>query len=451
MKNLHLFSIILLFATAILPACQAGNSQANTQNTYTEKLEAFPKLLDRPETIKMGKEWENITNEYLAYRDKILKDDQDLESRLRLAQLFIVEARVTGEHGHYYPAALKVCDDVLERAKENQDMYFMASTIKAGVQLSQHDFIGALNTGLEALAINPLNAQIYGVLVDAYVELGEYDKAVEMADKMVSIRPDLRSYSRVSYLREIFGQMEGPENAFDAMNLAVDAGFPGTEESAWARLTLGYMYWNYGRTDEAKDQFEIILEQRPNYPFAIAALGDLAMEMNQKVEAEKLLTQAASIIPEVGFYESLASLRKEQGNEDEYQKLISDIQEMYADDVETGHNMAMEYVNFYLHVNPDLDKAIEYAMVEYEKRNKNIDVNKVLAEIYYRRGEFSKAAEHIKAASVTGSKNPELLCLRGLVAIANNDMKSGKKDIEMAFKLNKKLSSDLAQKAKKQI
>src|SRR5690606_19787165 len=123
MKNLQLFSIILLFAATFLPSCQTGNSQPNVENTYTEKLEAFPKLLDRPEAIKMGKEWENITNEYLAYREKILKDDQELESRLRLAQLFIVEARVTGEHGHYYPAALKVCDDVLERSKENKDMY----------------------------------------------------------------------------------------------------------------------------------------------------------------------------------------------------------------------------------------------------------------------------------------------------------------------------------------
>ncbi|MBK7428114.1 MAG: tetratricopeptide repeat protein [Saprospiraceae bacterium] len=451
MKNLQLFSILLLLAMAFIQACQTGNSQPNADNTYTENLEAFPKLLDRPENIKMGKEWENVTNEYLSYRDKILKDDQELESRLRLAQLFIVEARVTGEHGHYYPAALQVCDDVLERSKENKDMYFMASTVKAGVQLSQHDFTGALKTGQEALAINPLNAQVYGVLVDAYVELGEYDKAVEMADKMVSIRPDLRSYSRVSYLREIYGQMEGPENAFDAMNLAVDAGFPGTEESAWTRLTLGYLYWNYGRQEEAKEQFEIILDQRPNYPFAIAALGDLAMEMNQKEEAEKLLTQAAAIIPEVGFYESLALLRKEQGNETEYQKLVTEVNKMYTDDVATGHNMSMEYINYYLHVTPDLDKAMEYAQIEYKTRSKNIDVNRLLAEIYYKKGDYTKAQSILKLHQSQAPKILHYFCLRGLIAMANNDKKSGKKDIEMAFKLNKELSSDLAEIARKQI
>jgi hypothetical protein len=39
--------------------------------------------------------------------------------------------------------------------------------------------------------------------VDGNVEMGNYDSAVAFADKMVALRPDLTSYSRVSYLREI--------------------------------------------------------------------------------------------------------------------------------------------------------------------------------------------------------------------------------------------------------
>ena len=51
-----------------------------------------------------------------------------------------------------------------------------------------------------------------------------------MADKMVSIRPDLRSYSRISYLREIHGDMPG---AIEAMKMAIQAGYPGYEDRAW--------------------------------------------------------------------------------------------------------------------------------------------------------------------------------------------------------------------------
>ena len=51
-----------------------------------------------------------------------------------------------------------------------------------------------------AVALNPNNAFVYGLLCDANVELGHYDEAVRMADKMNQVRPDLRAYSRVSYL-----------------------------------------------------------------------------------------------------------------------------------------------------------------------------------------------------------------------------------------------------------
>jgi hypothetical protein len=54
-------------------------------------------------------------------------------------------------------------------------------------------------------------------LVDGNVEMGNYATAIEEADKMISIRPDIRSYSRASYLREIHGDYPG---AIDAMKLA---------------------------------------------------------------------------------------------------------------------------------------------------------------------------------------------------------------------------------------
>ncbi len=49
--------------------------------------------------------------------------------------------------------------------------------------------------------------------IDYYVNPCSYDEAVKMADKMVSIRPDLRSYARVSYLREIHGDVGGTPRA----------------------------------------------------------------------------------------------------------------------------------------------------------------------------------------------------------------------------------------------
>ena len=45
--------------------------------------------------------------------------------------------------------------------------------------MSQHQFADAKKLAEEAKTINPDNAYVYGVLVDANVELGNYEEAVE--------------------------------------------------------------------------------------------------------------------------------------------------------------------------------------------------------------------------------------------------------------------------------
>jgi tetratricopeptide (TPR) repeat protein len=92
------------------------------------------------------------------------------------------------------------------------------------------------------------------------------------------------------------------------LELAAKAGIPGQEARSWALLTLGKLYHIYGEPEKARSLFEGILTERPDYPFAIAALGELDLEQKKYDQAEKQLKRAVEIIPEVGFYEALAQL-----------------------------------------------------------------------------------------------------------------------------------------------
>ena len=152
----------------------------------------------------------------------IAENPDDKKSMLGLASLYIQELRITGDHMYYDMAALQQINNVLSIDPEN----FEALTYKTLVYLSQHHFAEGLELAEKAHSINPYNAFIYGLLVDGNVEMGNYKKAVENSDSMVSIRPDIRSYSRISYLREIHGDYPG---AIEAMKLAVGAGMPGDE------------------------------------------------------------------------------------------------------------------------------------------------------------------------------------------------------------------------------
>ena len=409
MKNYfqsHSFPIIGIFTLFFCFSCKNNDIQS-TANTFD-----VPTLIERGEKIKLGKEWDQIQNLYALKLSDLRKNKNDNNAKLVLSQLFIKEARVTGEHGHYYPAALKMLNSILEDQKIDKDLQFRTLMTKAGVELSLHEFDQALTTGTEALKMNNRNAQIYGVMVDANVELGNYKKAIAYADKMVSIKPDLKSYARVAYLREIHGDVEG---AIRALKLSVQAAYPGTEEAAWASQTLGDLLFQYEKIQEAESTYKYILQTRKDYPFAVAALGDIYLEKNDLEKAEAKYKEAMEIIPEVSYYVQLAKLYKSQNRVAEMLSLKNEIFEMLEDDVASGHNMNLEYADLYLHLLDDPKKALQYANLEYEKRPINIDVNRMIAKIYLSLDNKSKAKDHMAMASITNSIHPDLKELQELL------------------------------------
>src|SRR5688572_5372634 len=206
---------------------------------FFRKDTPVPTLKDRKGEIALGAEWLNTKKAIESLQEELRQDPDNVKAKLALAQGYIQEARITGDHNYYDKASLELLEDILKKEPENYE----ALCCQATVLLSQHHFTEALEVAQIALKINPDNSFIYGLLCDAYLELGNYPKAVEMADKMVSVRPDLRSYSRVSYLREIHGDNAG---AIEAMKLALSAGVPGMEQTEWIRINLGQLYEHVG-------------------------------------------------------------------------------------------------------------------------------------------------------------------------------------------------------------
>ena len=387
----------------------------NSPTMHRSKADDFvlnpkvPKLLDRNTKLQMGQEWELVQNQYSKNLQQIRKNKDIQEAKLNIAQLFVNEARITGEHPYYYPAALNLLDEILDTESTDHDLLFRTLSTKATVLLSLHQFKEALETGEKALTYNQHHAQIYGVLVDAHVELGQYEAAIQMADKMMLIRPDLRSYARVSYLREIHGDVKG---AIEAMQMAIASAPVGYEESAWTRLTLGQLYQQYNQLEAAEQQYQVILKERKDYPFAIGALAEVEMEKGNFAKAEKYLKEALAIIPEVGFTINLAKVYQATNREEEAEALAATIPAMLAEDEAAGHNMNLEYAEVYADILGNIDKALAYTQKEFIKRPKNIDVNLKLAELYVQKNDLAKAQIHVEAAQITNSKHPKLLHLQ---------------------------------------
>ncbi|MDQ3142643.1 MAG: hypothetical protein M3Q56_10410 [Bacteroidota bacterium] len=403
--------ILLIF---ILHSCQ-NPSEENTKKSTLDvtPYENFPKLLDRHPSLYHDKEWETVQSTYGQVREEIIHGKNPYESKIKLAELFIQEARITGEHPHYYPLALAQFEEVINSKVENKDLIFRALLGKASVQLSLHDFNNAKTTAEEAVKINPYNAQIYGALVDANVELGLYDKAVEYSDKMISIRPDIRSYSRVSYLREIYGLVNESE---ESMKLAIQSGLPGSDERAWAMVTFADFLHQYNKDKEARNVLDRVLMERIDFPFAYGSLAEIEIDNKNYAKAKEYLDKGSEIIPEVGFYVSYAEIYKAENNTTHFKETIEKVLSMMKEDTDKGHNMDLEFAHLYANVLQDYDQALQYANKEYEKRPENIDVNRCIAMIYALKGDKEKAKQHLLKAARTGSKHPELKEIKNLIA-----------------------------------
>ena len=458
MKPFVALSIISIALT--LNACTNAQGGAEAGSKEAKRSEQFviPDLPARAQTVGSQTEADQLRERSERLKTKLTNDPNDIKSLLALSEVFITEARITGNYAANHDAALDIIDHVLlltkaktKDAKAN-DQRGEALTLKAVIRLSQHQFQEALELGKDAVAIDPHRAFNYGVLVDANVELGNYAEAVAMSDKMVGTRPDLRSYSRVSYLREIHGDVSGAEQA---MEMAIKAGYPGAEETSWCRVQLGGIHERSGDLKKADEQYAAALAERADYPFALAAAGRVAGKMKNYTKAEAFLKQAITRMPDAHFHADLARVYKLQGKEAEAAEEIRITEETLIGlsgkehgtthtDHGHSHEVGLEMARFELEFHKDLPTALANAEHEFEHRENNIEVNSALAAILYVSGNLSEAQVHLDMAKKTGSKNAELLLIEGLINTANGDKAAGKKLINEAFTRDPYLQHALA-------
>src|SRR3954469_12201993 len=173
--------------------------------------------------------------------------------RVALAGEYLQRVRETGDVAVYQRAEL-LLRGVLAREPRNAD----ALVALGGLALSRHDFAGGLGlahrsqAGLAALP----------VMVDALVELGRYGDARRALQRLADLKPNLSTYARVSYLRELHGDLGGAASALD---LAAAAGGPAPENAAAIDVLQGDLALVRGRPGEARRAYGRALSQAPRY------------------------------------------------------------------------------------------------------------------------------------------------------------------------------------------
>ena len=200
-----------------------------------------------------------------ALERDIAAEPGDAELYAALGNAFLQKVRETGD-ATFYARSQTAFGQGLRRDPHDAG----SLTGMGALLLARHDFNGGLRFGMRAHAEAPEVVRPYGVIVDAQIELGRYREAARTLQTMVDRKPNIASYSRVSYYRELNGDLGG---ALAAMRLAVAAGGDAPENLAYVQTLLGNLQFERGKVSAAEAAYRLALARYPKYVPAEAGLA----------------------------------------------------------------------------------------------------------------------------------------------------------------------------------
>jgi tetratricopeptide (TPR) repeat protein len=326
---------------------------------------------------------------------------RDAETWARLARAFVHKARQSGQSALYAQAK-----DAADQALLMQPAHPAALEVRQAVLLNEHRFAEARRLAEEIVRRAPADAVAWGTLGDSALELGDYQTAADAYQRMVDLKPDLRSYSRGAWMRWLVGDGDG---AVELMATAAQSGRG--EPRAFCLVQLGDLRAHRGAYDQARAAYEEALSEQPGYAPALAARGRLHLAGGRTGEALADLEAALRVQPttatRAAYVEALWAAGREAQAREELARLDREGRR------EDPRALALFYASH------DLEPALALSLAQREAAARpDIFSLDVLAWALYRNGRLDEAWAAIQQATRLGTRDPRMRYHRGRIAAA---------------------------------
>ena len=375
--------------------------------------------------------WSNTDAVVSKTQQQLRAHPNDEHSYVVLGEAYEQKARDVGDPTYYAKA-----DAVLQQARKLQPNDAEAVAAQGSLALSRHDFAGALALGQLAHRLDPYSANVLGIISDADVQLGKDADAIQTAQQMVNLRPDLSSYSRISYIRELHGDFAG---AIVAMQAAAVAGGPAAENVAWTSWQLGTLYFDEGRLDAAQREFERGLAIYPRYMHCEAGLAMVAAARGDYQTAIADYTAALNVMPFPLYIINLGDVYAAAGRPQDAAReygLVNVIEKLFQ---ANGVNVDMELALYQADHHRNLPQALTLAQQNNQLRP-SIMAADALAWTRYQSGDCRGAVAAERQAMRLGTRLPLMLFHAGMVARCVGDVDTATADLQQTISLNRHFS-----------
>lgn len=420
-RRVKLFLILALALFAIAVLSWAATNLFSTADLPTNEALTFP----------------SAEQQIALYQNKLAQVPNNPYFLAQLGLAHLQQARETADAASYLQAEAAFIESL------KHDPQQIDALVGQGVlALARHDFTQALEWAEQARAANPFRADVLGIIVDAQVELGRYEEAVASAQQMVDMKPGLASYSRISYIRELHGDIPG---AIQAMQEAAEAGLPGEEGTLWAMYQLGTLYFNAGQLEQAEAIYRQALQFQPDYPYALAGIGRIQAAEGSYNAAIAILEPLAIRLPLPQFVIQLGDVYQRTGQHEKAQQqydLVRVIQQLNAG---SGMNVDLELALFEADYGSPA-AALTQAQAAYNARP-SIHAADVLAWALYQNGRYEEAHTYSQEALRLGTRDALLHFHAGLIAHQLGQTAEAQHHLTQALTINPAFSLHYAETA----
>ncbi|HEX9820718.1 MAG TPA: tetratricopeptide repeat protein [Methylomirabilota bacterium] len=377
------------------------------------------------------------------YQARVARDPDDFLGYSKLGIAYVQKARDTGDVAYY-----DLADKALRRSLAlvpRGPAAGAATAWLAVVELARHQFRDALATAERAIALGPGELYPYAILGDAYVELGEYDRAAQAYAKMSELSGPLHPHSRVAYLKFLTNDPAGAIVHARRAVAAVPGGAP-AENVAWTHAQLAELLFHTGDLAGAEKAYQDALARRPGYHRAVAGLAGVRAAQARYAEAIALYRKAIEVVPLPEYAAALGDVYTKSGRTDEARQqyeLVEFIGRLNALN-KTIYNR--ELALFYADHDVKPREALELAERELQAR-RDIYTYDVLAWALYRNGRAREAAAAMAEALRLGTRDARLYFHAGMIHAALGDSRRAREHLSGALAINPRfhpLQADVA-------
>lgn len=379
----------------------------------------------------------SVAGTITALQARIDQVPDDWQSLAGLGLAYVQQARITVDPS-YYPRA----EAALERSLELQPKDNSGALVgMAALDAARHDFRSSLGWAQRALDESPGTADALGVVGDAQLELGRYEAAFDSYQRMVDTRPDLSSYARVSYARELLGDSRGAVEAMEAARKV--AGTPA--DIAWTSFQLGELAFNDGRVTDAAREYRRGWQTDDAFVANLAGLAKVAWARGDRDRAIVTYEEVVTRLPLPEYVIALGDAYAATGDAEtaaERYEIVRLEQQLFSSN---GVNTDLELALFDAdHGRPEA--ALRAARAEWERR-RSVHVADALAWALYANDHPEEALRYSKHALSLGTRNASFLYHAAMIRLALGDRDEARSLLAEALDTNPHFSIQHAESA----